>query len=204
MLQMIISRGRPAGGTSAREHRRVLPRAIIVEPRRSATRFAQHALSALRQRFGGPARKIAFLEPQIAQHPLGDRHVFRLPAMGRAGERDLVGTPAKLIQMTRSHERHELERLCARAPVRFELRIPGVADESVVCDDRGGHVMDRLRRAPARDDYIDIIGSGRTHPLKYLDRSLGVAFWVLLDVGENLVQVLDGLDHLVVEGRVAE
>ena len=44
------------------------------------------------------ADQVAFFEPQVPQHRLGDRHVFRLAAMRRARQRQLVIAPPDFVE----------------------------------------------------------------------------------------------------------
>jgi hypothetical protein len=40
------------------------------------------------------------------------------------------------------------------------FRVPGVTQQDVARDYRGGHTMDRFYSGPARYDYIEIISCG--------------------------------------------
>ena len=55
---------RDGGFDRAREHRRVLPRAVVVQARGAQPRVAEHARAARGERFVRPAGEVAFFAPE--------------------------------------------------------------------------------------------------------------------------------------------
>ena len=105
------------------------------------------------------AGQIAFLEAEVEEHLRGDGDVFRLAAVGRAGERELVIAPAKLLETARVDERHHLERLGARAPWHDVVRVPRAGDQPALgVDDGGVHLVPRLHVTAAGDENVEAQG----------------------------------------------
>ena len=98
-------------------------------------------------------RQVSFLQTDVFQHRLRDSDVLRLPAVRRACESELVDTPFELCVRTRVQERHELERLGARAPGRDKRRIARGSDE-LLAHDGGVNPVVRLDDRAARDDDV--------------------------------------------------
>src|SRR5207253_2560636 len=114
---------------------------------------------ARRERLLRPAREVAFFEIEILEHLLRDGDVLRLSAVRRARERELVITPADAIEAARLEQRHDLERLRARAPERHERRIARAADEAVAADHGGVHAVPGLDTSAARRDDVEVEGA---------------------------------------------
>ena len=95
MLLALVAERVPACSVRAREHRRVLARAIVMESRRARTGFSQDAQTTRGQRIVWPAREIPFLHSDIAQHRLGEHDVLRLSAVRSASKCELIVTPAE-------------------------------------------------------------------------------------------------------------
>ena len=72
-----------------------------MQPGRRETRVPDSARATSRQRFMRSAGEIAFLELEGLQHAGSDRQVFRLAAMGGAGQGEFVVTPDQLIEAAR-------------------------------------------------------------------------------------------------------
>src|SRR5437868_5449336 len=81
VLATLVTARRPTLLVRHRQHRRVLARAVVVDPCRSATRLPDDLGAALRRGFVRPTSEIAFLEAEVAQHPLDDGDVLPLAAM---------------------------------------------------------------------------------------------------------------------------
>lgn len=120
--------------------------------------IAQHPGAAPRHRLVRAAGEVAFLEPEIREHPGDQFHVFRFPAMRGTGDGDLLLVPAKGLEPASRDERHELEWLGAGAPGRDERGIPGRADEARLrVDDGRMHPVARFHVAPAGDGDVEVV-----------------------------------------------
>src|SRR3979409_714426 len=104
VLASLVATRRPALLVRHREHRRVLARAIVVEPRRAVARFADNPGTSLRGRIVGTTGEMAFLEADVLQHPLDYRDVLRLTAVRRARDRELFFAPFERVEASGTEE----------------------------------------------------------------------------------------------------
>jgi hypothetical protein len=142
----------------ASEHGRVLSGAIVVESARAGAGFAKHSLASGGHRIVGAAGQISFLEAEIIEHPAGDRDVLRLAAMGRARQRELIVAPPEVVEAAGRQQRHDLERLGARPPMRDHGDVTRPADQRPgVVGDRGMHAVRGFGIAAARDNDIELV-----------------------------------------------
>lgn len=145
-----------------------------MQPRRPGPGLSKDALSASRQRVVRTAGEVAFLEPQVSEHPVSDGNVLRFTPVGRARERQLIVSPLELIETTGVEERHDLKELGARPPVGDERCLTRMgAQRTRGVDDRGVYAVHGLHTASAGDGYVEI---DRLHPLRLsLVHRVGVA-----------------------------
>lgn len=104
----------------------------------------------------GTTGEIALFHADRGEHRAGECHVFRFAAMRTAGEGELVVTPADLIEPATREQRHDLERLGARAPVRHEGGIVRGADQFAgSIDDRRMDPVARFHECSAGGDDVE-------------------------------------------------
>ena len=113
-----------------------------------------------------PALEVGLPEPSLAEHRLGDAHVTRLTAVGRARQGDLVVPQAKRLLASGLQERHRLERLGRRTREDGNVGVAAGPEKRPAVVDDGHHPPVRRfdARAPedARDDRR---GLGHARPL---------------------------------------
>jgi len=102
--------------------------------------------------------EIAFLETDVVQHPLHQRHVLRLTAVRRARNSDLLLVPPQLVEPARGEERNYLEGLRTRSPEGKCVAVAGGAEELISFSDyRGVYSVLRLGPFAAADCNIELI-----------------------------------------------
>jgi hypothetical protein len=77
------------------------------------------------------AGEISFFQLDVAQHSLYERHVLGLTAVGRAGNGELLVTPAHRIETAGREEWNYLERLGAGSPESEGVRVARSTEELV-------------------------------------------------------------------------
>jgi len=106
----------------------------------------------------GATRQIAFLEPDVVEHPLHQGDVLRLATVRGARDRELLSFPAQLIEAARREERNYLEWLGAGSPEREGLCVAGSAEKLVSFSDYGGvNSMFRFRALTAGHCNIELV-----------------------------------------------
>ena len=104
------------------------------------------------------ARQIAFLEPDVVEHPLDERDVLGLAAVRRARHRQLLVTPAQLVERAGAEKREDLKGLGAGAPVGECVAIAGGAEQLIAFPDYGGvYTMFGFDPVTAGDCYIQFV-----------------------------------------------
>src|SRR5205823_3270466 len=100
MLFALVAVGGPARRVCAREHRRMLPRAVVVETRWASTSLPQNANPARGQRLMRSTGEVTFFHSDVAQHRFGEHDVLGLAAVRCTGQRKLVIAPAERVEST--------------------------------------------------------------------------------------------------------
>ena len=135
-----VAVGRPAALAAEEEHRRVLPRAVVLEPCRLRA-----------------ALEIVLVHPRLGEQAEHGSELIRTVEVRRAGDRDL---PVVEIG-TRTNERECLKRLRRAAEVRDEVRIAGRRDDRTVGDCDGMDGVPSLHDAgPSGLDHDRSHGAG--------------------------------------------
>jgi hypothetical protein len=97
----------------AGEHGRMLPGAIVVQPRRPLPTLSRQTRTATRQWLVRSAGEIALLEPESLEHARGNSHVLWLTPVRRTREGQLFDAPAERVESATAEQRHHLKRLGA-------------------------------------------------------------------------------------------
>jgi hypothetical protein len=90
------------------------------------------------------AGEISFLEPDVAEHLLNERHVLGFSSVGRARHSELLVTPLECVESTGGEKRQHLEGLGAGSPVGERVTVARCAEELVAVSDYRG--MDAVLR----------------------------------------------------------
>ena len=83
----------------------------------------------------GTARQIAFLEPDVAEHPLDERDVLRLATVRCARHRQLLVAPAQRFERAGAEKWEHLKGLGAGAPICERVTIAGCAEQLIAFSD---------------------------------------------------------------------
>ena len=100
-----------------REHAGVLARAVAVQCRRLLAGAQQGVRGLGIERQVRSALEVVHPAPDALEQRRDALHVHALAAVGRSGERDVLGGEAEPVRRAARDDRHRLERLGRRAPV---------------------------------------------------------------------------------------
>jgi hypothetical protein len=106
------------------------------------------------------AGEIAFFEPEVVQHSLDDRYVFRLTAVRSARNRELFLAPPQRIESAGAQKWNDLEWFGAGSPIRERVWVASRAKELVgFSDDCGVDMVLGFNSFTASDGNIQLIRS---------------------------------------------
>ena len=124
----------------------------------TGARLTGHPDAARRERLVRAAREVAFLESDVTEHRGRNRDVFRLAAMRRTRQRQLIVAPRQVIDRARCHQRHGQERLGPRSPERHDVGIARSANQRIARPDhRGVYPVARFDCPATGDNDVEVV-----------------------------------------------
>src|SRR5215203_4228692 len=158
VLALLVALVRPPGDVRSREHGGVLAGAVVMKTCGTLAGLTNDPRAARRERIVRATCEVAFLEPDVSQHGLGERNVLGLATVRGTRERELVVAPADFVEAPAGEKRHDLERLCAGSPHGDGAGVARAPDESATgIHDGRVYAVARLDAAAPSDEDVEVV-----------------------------------------------